>query len=322
MTWLLTGGAGYIGAHVLRSLQAAGHSVVVVDDLSTGRITKVPTDVPFVPCDVRDRERLTCTMRAYGVDGVVHLAGKKAVADSVAQPLHYHRENVDGVLTLAEAMVECGVRRVVYSSSAYVYGAPDLEFITEDSPTLPFSPYGETKLVGEWVLRALAASEGMSVAALRYFNVAGAGADDLGDVAVHNLIPMVLRAYSHNEKSEIFGDDYPTFDGTCIRDYIHVADLAEAHVAAAELVSNHHAGFTPVNIGRGQGSSVREVIESVSRAIGEPLDPVVVGRRSGDPAHLVASVERARELLGWTASRDLDDMTRSAWSAWQADQAA
>jgi UDP-glucose 4-epimerase len=317
MTWLLTGGAGYIGAHVLRSLQSSGRGVVVVDDLSTGVESKVPAGVPLVRADVRDRDALVRTMRAHGVEGVVHLAAKKAVGESVEQPLRYYRENVDGVLALAEAAVEAGVRSIVYSSSAAVYGSPDVDLVTEDSPTVPMSPYGETKLVGEWVLRDLAASEGLSVAALRYFNVAGAGDDDLGDVAAFNLIPMVLRAFTRGEKPQIFGDDYPTPDGTCVRDYIHVADLAEAHVAAAALVSDGESRFTAVNIARGQGSSVREVIDSVSLAIGEQLDPVVVARRAGDPAFLVASADRARDVLGWTAARDLDDMTRSAWSAWR-----
>jgi UDP-glucose 4-epimerase len=317
MTWLLTGGAGYIGAHVLRSLQSSGRGVVVVDDLSTGVESKVPAGVPLVRADVRDRDALVRTMRAHGVEGVVHLAAKKAVGESVEQPLRYYRENVDGVLALAEAAVEAGVRSIVYSSSAAVYGSPDVDLVTEDSPTVPMSPYGETKLVGEWVLRDLAASEGLSVAALRYFNVAGAGDDDLGDVAAFNLIPMVLRAVTRGEKPQIFGDDYPTPDGTCVRDYIHVADLAEAHVAAAALVSDGESRFTAVNIARGQGSSVREVIDSVSLAIGEQLDPVVVARRAGDPAFLVASADRVRDVLGWTAARDLDDMTRSAWSAWR-----
>jgi UDP-glucose 4-epimerase len=317
MTWLLTGGAGYIGAHVLRSLQASERGVVVVDDLSTGVESKVPDGVPLLRCDVRDRDSLVRAMREHDVDGVVHLAAKKAVGESVEQPLRYYRENVDGVLALAEAAVEAGVRNIVYSSSAAVYGSPDVALVTEDARLSPMSPYGETKVVGEWVLRDLVASQGVSVVALRYFNVAGAASDDLGDVAAFNLIPMVLRAHSRGERAQIFGEDYPTPDGTCVRDYIHVADLAEAHVAAAAYVSDGEPRFVPVNIARGHGASVREVIDSVGRAIGEPLDPVVVDRRAGDPAFLVASADRAREVLGWTASRDLDDMTRSAWSAWR-----
>ena len=316
MTWLLTGGAGYIGSHVLRSLRASGREVVVVDDLSTGIASKVPEGVPFIRSDIRERDVLVKAMREYDVDGVIHLAAKKAVGESVEQPLRYYRENVDGELALAEAMVEADVRRIVYSSSAAVYGSPDLTFVTEDAPLVPMSPYGETKLIGEWVFRDLSVAHGFSVAALRYFNVAGAASPDLGDVAVFNLIPMVLRAHSEGRSPQIFGDDYPTDDGTCIRDYIHVADLAEAHVAAAGLTEQGAPGFVPINIGRGRGSSVREVIDSVSRALGIELTADVADRRAGDPARLVASADRARDLLGWVASRDLDSMTASAWAAW------
>lgn len=318
MTWMLTGGAGYIGAHVLRSLRRSGRDVVVVDDLSTGHAEVVPDDVPLVRADVRDHDTLVRAMREHGVVGVVHLAAKKAVGESVEQPLHYYRENVDGALALAEAMRDAGVSRIVYSSSAAVYGAVDVPLVTESTPTLPVSPYGETKLIGEWVFRDAAVAYGFATTALRYFNVAGAASDELGDTAVFNLIPMVLRAHARGDRPSIFGADYPTPDGTCVRDYIHVADLADAHVAAAAALEPGDPGFTAYNIGRGTGSSVREVIASVGRAMGVELAPDVVGRRPGDPAFLVASAERAAEGLGWTATRDLDDMTGSAWSAFRA----
>ena len=319
MTWLLTGGAGFIGAHVLRSLQASGRTVVVLDDLSTGLARKVPDGVPVVRADVCDREAVRRALVDHGVTGVIHLAAKKAVGESVERPHYYYRQNVEGAMALTEAMVEAGVSRLVYSSSAAVYGSPDVDLVLESTPTLPVSPYGETKLVGEWVGRDLAAAAGLSVVALRYFNVAGAGADDLGDVGAFNLIPMVLRAYTRGERPQIFGDDYPTPDGTCVRDYIHVADLADAHVAAASRTEADQPGFGAYNIGRGIGSSVREVLDSVSTAIGEELDVDVVARRPGDPARLVGSVDLARSELGWTAARDLDAMTASAWSAWQAN---
>ena len=318
MTWLLTGGAGYIGAHVLRALRSSGRAVVVVDDLSTGHAEVVPADVPLVRADVRDREALTRVMAEHGVVGVVHLAAKKAVGESVAQPLRYYRENVDGALALAEAMLDAGVMRIVYSSSAAVYGAVDVALVTEDVPTQPVSPYGETKLVGEWVFRDAAVAHGFAVTALRYFNVAGAGSDELGDTAVANLIPMVMRAHARGERPQIFGADYPTPDGTCVRDYIHVADLADAHVAAAAALERADPGFAAYNIGRGTGSSVREVVASVAAAMGTELDAEVVGRRPGDPALLVASADRATAELGWTATRDLDAMTASAWSAFRA----
>ncbi len=318
MTWLLTGGAGYIGAHVLRALRASGRDVVVVDDLSTGRAEVVPADVPLVRADVRDRAAVARVMTEHGVVGVVHLAAKKAVGESVAEPLRYYRENVDGALALAEAMVDAGVARIVYSSSAAVYGDVDVDLVTEDTPTRPMSPYGETKLIGEWVFRDAAVAHGLAVTALRYFNVAGAGSDELVDTAVANLIPMVLRAHARGDRPQIFGADYPTPDGTCIRDYIHVADLADAHVAAAAALEVGGPGFSAYNIGRGTGSSVREVIASVAAAMGVELDPEVVARRPGDPAVLVASADRAAAGLGWKATRDLDAMTASALSGFRA----
>jgi UDP-glucose 4-epimerase len=318
MTWLLTGGAGYIGAHVLRSLKESGRGVVVVDDLSTGTRRKVPDDVSLVVADVCDSAAMARVLLEHEVSGVIHLAAKKAVGESVARPIRYYRQNVDGALALLEAMVEVGVSRVVFSSSAAVYGAPDVDLVLEDEATLPINPYGETKLIGEWLFRDASVAHGMSVVALRYFNVAGAGGDDLADTGAFNLLPLVLRAHSRGERPQVYGDDYATPDGTCVRDYIHVADLAEAHVAAAAATERDEAGFEAYNIGRGVGSSVLEVVDAVARAVGTPLDPQVVDRRPGDPALLVASADKARDGLGWTASRDLDEMAVSAWAAWQA----
>jgi UDP-glucose 4-epimerase len=318
MTWMLTGGAGYIGAHVARSLIASGRDVVVLDDLSTGLARKVPPGVAHEQVDVCDRAAVADVLRRHGVSGVVHLAAKKAVGESVERPHYYFRQNVEGAMSLTEAMAEVGVRRLVYSSSAAVYGPTDAALITEDAATLPISPYGQTKLAGEWIGADLAVAAGFSVVALRYFNVAGAGADDLGDVGAFNLIPMVLRAHTEGRRPLIFGDDYPTHDGTGIRDYIHILDLADGHVAAAVRTEADEPGFAAYNLGRGVGSSVREVIAAVSAALGVPLDPEVVGRRPGDPASVVASADRARDELGWVATRGLDEMCSSAWSAWQA----
>jgi UDP-glucose 4-epimerase len=318
-TWLLTGGAGYIGAHVIRSLQDAGHEVVVVDDLSTGLRRKIPADVAFVRADVADRAAMTRALSSHGVTGVVHLAAKKAVAESVARPLDYYRHNILGALALAEAMVEVGVRNLVYSSSAAVYGDVKVESVTEATPTWPVSPYGRSKLVGEWVFADAARAHGLSCVALRYFNVAGAGADDLGDTGAFNLVPMALRAVCQGRRPQIFGADYPTPDGTCVRDYIHVADLADAHAAAAGATAASAPGeYVAYNIGRGVGASVREVMAQVSQAVGRDVDPEVVGRRPGDPARIVGSVDAVRDGLGWTGERDLADMVSSAWSAWQA----
>ena len=311
MTWLLTGGAGYIGSHIIRALQDSGRSVVVVDDLSTGVRERVPDDVPLIVGSILDSELLESTMREHHVVGVVHLAAKKAVGESVEKPLWYFQENVGGIESLLQAMVNAGVKGFVYSSSAAVYGEAERSPVHEDDPKEPLSPYGQTKVVGEWLTGDVAVAHGLSWTALRYFNVAGAGSPELGDTSVANLIPIVLRAVRNGDVSPVFGDDYPTPDGTCLRDYIHVTDLAEAHAAAAALVESQQVG-TAINIGTGSGSSVIDVIESVGRALGHEVPYEIVDRRAGDPPELVAAADRAREVLGWTARYSLDDMTASA----------
>lgn len=316
-TWLVTGGAGYIGAHVVRSLITSGRDVVVLDDFSAGLERKVPADVPIARASVSDRAAVTAALREHKVDGVIHLAAKKAVGESVEQPLMYYRENVGGMVALLESMNDAGVRAFVYSSSAAVYGTPDSVPILESAVVHAESPYGETKVVGEWMCRDAGVATGLSWAALRYFNVAGAGSDDLGDVGVNNLIPMVFRALDRSERPRIFGDDYPTHDGTCIRDYVHVEDIADAHVAAAALCESGSAAEV-LNVGRGEGSSVREVLDVIAAVLGSDVEAEVVARRPGDPPSSYADTSKAAEVLGWRASRDLHDMITSAWSAWQA----
>ena len=316
-TWLVTGGAGYIGAHVVRVLQASGRNVVVLDDFSSGVERKVPPGVAVVRASVADRGAVAAALREHAVDGVIHLAAKKAAGESVHIPLYYYRENVDGKLSLLEAMKAEGVQRFVYSSSAAVYGTPLTNPIDEDAPLTPESPYGETKVAGEWMSRAQGVADGLSWVALRYFNVAGAAGDELGDNSVNNLVPMVFRALANGERPRIFGDDYPTPDGTCIRDYIHVADLADAHVAAASHCETTQSA-TVLNVGRGVGSSVREVMDMVSDVVGADVQPEVVARRAGDPPASTAATERIADVLGWRARHDLRDMVASAWSAWQA----
>jgi UDP-glucose 4-epimerase len=315
MRWLVTGGAGYIGGHVVRSLQASGREVVVLDDLSTGRASVVPEGVPLVRASVLDTDAVKDALRSHAIDGVVHLAAKKAPGESVERPLHYYRENVGGLESLLEAMVECGVGRMVYSSSASVYGTPLVNPVDEDVDLRPESPYGETKVVGEWLIRDAARAHGLSYVTLRYFNVVGAGASNLGDVSAFNLVPLALRALSEGRAPHIYGDDYPTPDGTCIRDYVHVADLADAHAAAAAACSVEGAAAA-YNVGRGVGSSVREVLAMVGEVTGVGVEPVVVGRRAGDPAAVVASVDRIRAELGFEAQHDLRAMVESAWAAW------
>jgi UDP-glucose 4-epimerase len=318
---MVTGGAGYIGAHIVRSLQEHGHRVVVLDDLSTGEARKVPDDVPFVQATVLDRVAVEKALREYDVTGVVHMAAKKAVGESVERPIHYYRENVDGLLSLLEAMDDVGVKSMVYSSSAATFGMPDVELLTEEYDCRPVNPYGETKLIGEWLMNDIATASGLDWVSMRYFNVAGAGAPELGDTGIFNLIPMVFRALSRGQNPQVFGDDYATPDGSCVRDYIHVTDLADAHVAAVDLIGRKPAETvvgTVYNVGRGEGISVKEVIEAVRQVTGLEFDVDVVGRRPGDPAALVASADKITAELGWSARYDLNDMVASAWQAWQA----
>jgi UDP-glucose 4-epimerase len=317
-TWLITGGAGYIGGHVAAALIAAGRDVVVYDDFSAGLAQRVPAGVPIVRGSVLDPHAVAITLRDYEVGGVVHLAAKKAAGESVDIPLYYYRENVDGILSVLEAMQQEGVGRLVYSSSAAVYGTPSANPINEDAPLVPESPYGETKVVGEWLAAASGTAWDLAWAAMRYFNVAGAGSDALGDTSVNNLIPMVFRALDQDRRPQIFGDDYPTPDGTCVRDYIHVVDLADAHVAAALALEDGHT-IGPVNVGRGVGSSVREVMDVITEVLGRDIHPEVVARRPGDPAASFAGTGKIEREFGWYAGHDLREMVESAWSAWQAN---
>ncbi|MFF3561520.1 UDP-glucose 4-epimerase GalE [Streptomyces sp. NPDC002574] len=318
MTWLITGGTGFIGSHVVRAMTRAGERVVVYDDGSAGVASRVPADVPRVTGSTLDRDLLDRTIAEHGVTGVVHLAARKQVGESVEQPLRYYRENVGGLGTLLEAVAAAGVGRFVFSSSAAVYGLPDVPLVTESTPCLPMSPYGETKLAGEWLVRAAGRAHGISTACLRYFNVAGAAVPELADTGVFNVVPMVFQKLTEGEPPLIFGDDYPTPDGTCVRDYIHVEDLADAHLAAARWVTGREAAEDlTVNIGRGEGVSVRELIDLVTEIAGYPeVTPVVTPRRAGDPASVVASAELIRKELGWSAVRGVREMVESAWQGW------
>ena len=319
MSWLVTGGSGYIGAHVVDALHARGERAVVLDDFSTGERGRTG-DAVVVEGSILDEDLVRRTIKEHSVRGIIHIAAKKQVGESVADPVKYYRENVVGTIGLLQAAVDTGLESFVFSSSAATYGMPDLDIVTEDAPTEPMSPYGTSKLIGEWAARDIAAATGLRVISLRYFNVAGAARPELGDPGVFNLIPMAFERIVAGEPPRIFGDDYPTADGTCIRDYISVVDIADAHVAALEnLVAGKadDASFRIYNIGRGEGSSVREVLKTVAAVTGSDLEPVVVERRPGDPARVVASADRIRRDLGWTAKHDLEDMVSSAWEAWQ-----
>jgi UDP-glucose 4-epimerase len=315
VTWLVTGGAGYIGAHVVRAFASAAMGVVALDDLSTGRREFVPEDVPFVEATVLDKVAVARALDQHGITGVVHLAGFKYAGVSVQRPLHTYEQNVTGTVNLLAAMEDGGVDAIVFSSSAATYGTPETDVVTEASPTRPQSPYGESKLVGEWLLADQARATGLRHTSLRYFNVVGSGSDDVYDASPHNLFPLVIEALLDGRLPRINGTDYPTPDGTCVRDYVHVADLALSHVAAAQALE---AGGTlePVyNLGSGEGMSVREVMDAMGRVTGIDFSPDVHPRRPGDPARIVASGERAARDLQWRMRHTIDEMVASAWNA-------
>jgi UDP-glucose 4-epimerase len=314
MTWLVTGGAGYIGAHVVRALREDGVDVVVLDDLSTGDASRIG-DTPLVRASLLDRAAVDRVLVEHEVSGVVHIAAKKQVGESVEDPYYYYRQNVLGQLTLMEAMRDSGVRRFVFSSSSSTYGAPETAVVEEKAALEPESPYGQTKVVGEWLAADAEVAYGVRSVCLRYFNVAGAATPELGDPEALNLIPMVFQRLTARQAPQIFGDDYPTPDGTCIRDYIHVADIATAHVAAARHLERGGESLR-LNIGRGQGSSVREVIQVIRDVTGLDFTPEVVARRPGDPPRTVASADAIRYRLGWSARYDLRQMVESAWAGW------
>ena len=236
--------------------------------------------------------------------------------ESVENPSLYYRENIGGLISVLEAMSQANVKKIVYSSSCSVYGNSVEEKVNENSETNPQSPYGETKLVGELLLKADEKARGIRWVSLRYFNVAGCGNSDLGDTGVFNLIPMVFRALDNKQRPQVFGDDYETKDGSCIRDYIHVSDLAESHLVAAKKISNeNYSGI--INIGRGEGFSVKEVMDKISKVLGFDINYQISNRRSGDPARAVADVTKAKKDLGWMAKYELEEMIQSAWDAWQ-----
>lgn len=312
--WLVTGGAGYVGAHVVRSLLASGRTPVVVDDLSTGVATRLPAGVELLRGSVTDEELLVAALRRDDVQGVIHLAGKKSPTDSVADPLHYARENVGGVVSLLAAVRRTGCTRVVFSSSCSVYGTPTTGLVDEDAPKDPVSPYGDSKLYGERLLSAAGRAYGLGVISLRYFNVVGAAEPALVDTGAHNLVPVAVQALRAGRRPTVFGDDYPTADGTCVRDYVDVRDVAEAHVAAAGALEQQPR-VAAYNVGRGEGSSVLQVLDLLHRVSGRRLGHDVLPRRPGDPAQVVGRVDRIAAELGWSARRDLPESVASAWGA-------
>lgn len=324
MTVLITGGCGYIGAHVVHALHEKGEKVVVVDDLSYGKKTRIG-DSELIVQDVSAPEAtqvLTRAMKDHNVDTVIHFAARKQVGESVEKPLWYFQQNINGLLNVLQAMKDSGTQKLVFSSSAATYGEPPVDVVPEDVvPMLPINPYGQTKLFGEWMGNAAAKAYGIRFCALRYFNVAGCGPVELEDPAILNLVPMVFDRLRQGKAPAIFGADYPTPDGTCIRDYIHVVDLADAHLAAMRYLDtpNEQRKYSAFNVGTGEGTSVRQIVDEIKKVTGLPFEEDVQPRRPGDPAQLIGSPKRINEEMKWHAQYDVEEIVASAWRAWQAN---
>ncbi|WP_098461226.1 UDP-glucose 4-epimerase GalE [Propionicimonas paludicola] len=315
-TWLVTGGAGYIGAHVVRSLQQQGMTPVVLDDLSSGLAKFVPDGVAFVQADINDTVAVTAALTDHGCVGVIHVAGFKYAGVSVQRPLHTYTQNVTGTASVLAAMEAAGVKHIVFSSSAAVFGTPDTELVTEESATRPESPYGESKLIGEWLIADVArAREGFTGVCLRYFNVVGSATDEVYDASPHNLFPLVIEALLAGRTPRINGVDYPTPDGTCVRDYVHVGDLADTHVAAAQALLAGTPLKPAYNLGSGTGLSVRQIMDTMAEVSGIDFTPEIADRRPGDPARIVADGSAAAADLGWKMSYSPSEMVSTAWSA-------
>ena len=317
MTVLVTGGAGYIGSHVVRLLQNRGQNVVVVDDLSEGIRSRIGA-APLFSIDLAEQSSIAKLMdvfREQNVTAVVHLAARKKVGESVERPDWYHEQNVGGLKNLLSAMEQSKVSRLVFSSSAATYGVPDVDQVPEDFDCKPINPYGQTKLDGEHLVQAAAKAWGLREVSLRYFNVAGTGWDDLVDTQIANLVPIVFKSLADGKAPTVFGNDWPTPDGTCVRDYVHVLDLAEAHLAALEYLESDTREFDVFNVGSGLGSSVMDVINEVASVTGKTIIPSIEPRRAGDPAFLCADVSRIEATLGWKATHNLHDIIESVWKA-------
>lgn len=322
MQILVTGGAGYIGAHVVRLLIQRGDNVFVVDDLVTGvaaRLDGLPVTQMDLSTD-QAPDAIEALMRENHIEAVIHFAARKQVAESVARPAWYFQQNIGSLANVLLAMERAATSCLVFSSSAAVYGSTEGQAISETDPTNPINPYGESKLFGERLVTDATRAFNLRAASLRYFNVAGAGWPELGDNSASNLVPMVFERIDAGKQPLIFGDDYPTPDGTCIRDYVHVLDLADAHIAALDHLKGRANGHEVLNVGTGTGTSVREMVDVIARTTGASYEPFVGPRRSGDSARVVASAGKIETLLGWQASRGIEEIVASAWAARQSSE--
>ena len=315
MNLLLTGGAGYIGAHVVALAEREGHSVTVVDDLSTGVAARIVSPVVAINLASPDAVgKLSELMRATKFDAVIHLAARKQVGQSVEIPEQYFLDNIGGLANLLLAMRQENLKKLVFSSSAATYGMPTLDLVDEDYPGVPINPYGQTKLVGEWMVKN-AANWGLKGVNLRYFNVAGSESKQLADTAELNLIPIAIAQLKRGEQPIVFGTDYPTPDGSCIRDYVHVKDLAKAHLMAVDYLTTPDQKYATFNVGTGQGASVLQVLEELKIASGIKFEELLADRRPGDPPRLVANTDRIEKVFGFKASFGLKEIVKSAWDA-------
>ena len=318
---LVTGGAGYIGSHAMLALKDAGWSVSVIDDLSNGARQAVPDDVPFYEGNIADRALVERIFAEQGIQAIMHFAGSIVVPESVEKPLFYYLNNTVATHALLSTAVEAGIKHIIFSSTAAVYGAPEKVPVAEDDPKEPINPYGSSKLMTEWMLRDASAAHPFNYGALRYFNVAGADPDQRsgqqGKGSTHLIKVAVETAVGLREQVAVYGTDYPTPDGTCIRDYIHVSDLAAAHVAALEWLIAHPDENLTVNCGYGRGLSVLEVLDAVDTANGTPIKRVMEGRRAGDPPTLVSANAKILGTLDWTPRfADIDRIVGDAL-AWE-----
>jgi UDP-glucose 4-epimerase len=315
MNLLLTGGAGYIGAHVAALAEREGHSVTIVDDLSTGVAERAASPLVEINLASQDAvEKLSRLMRETKFDAVIHLAARKQVGQSVEIPEQYFLDNVGGLANLLLAMRQEDVKKLVFSSSAATYGMPTLDLVDEDYPGVPINPYGQTKLIGEWMVKN-AANWGLKGVNLRYFNVAGSESKKLADTAELNLIPIAIAQLKRGEQPIVFGTDYPTPDGSCIRDYVHVEDLAKAHLMAVDYMTTPDQEYATFNVGTGQGASVLQVLEELRKASGIKFEELLADRRPGDPPRLVANTDRIERVFGFKASFGLQEIVKSAWDA-------